>query len=408
MISQPNLCALPLFAALSPATLDALSASMTVEEQPEGAVLATPKEPPRALQVVLSGRLATTRDGVTTPAIPGAWVGEEAVLLGPRRHERIVVAERARLGCLTRAAFDQVFRAQLDAGLEGPGRQYLAVEERIPVASEAPGIGLALSSGGALAIAHLGVLRCLIRAGISVAAVAGSSGGALFGALYCRGLALDRIIEFAGELSRLVRRRGGLWDFAKPPVTGLIRGDLTTRLYEEALSTVQFADLTTPLQVIATDLVSGTAVTLDSGSVAAAVRASMGVPGVYEPCRVGDALLVDGGFSDPTGIGAPILGQCWLRIASVTLDDPDELGVLAPPLAGPHLLDLVTARANSLLDHLPASAFQPAGDLVIRPDLTGFSVLDYGRAEELIAAGEAAAEARIADLLRKLQARRPE
>jgi NTE family protein len=329
-------------------------------------------------------------------------VGEEAVVLGPRRNERIVVEEPARLGCLTRAAFERVFRQLLADAPEGPAVAVGSEDSSVPARGDHPRVGLALASGGALAIAHVGVLHVLRRESIPIAAVAGSSGGALFGALFCRGLSLERIVEFAGELVRLVRRRGGLWDLAAPPVTGLIRGELTTRLYEEVLGGACFSDLAVPLEVAATDLVTGETVILASGTVAGAVRASMGVPGVYEPCRVGDRYLVDGGFSDPSGAGAPILRGCDLRICSVTLDDPDEMAVAVPALPGPHLLSLITARANALLGRLPATALEPEADVVIRPELSSFSVLDYSRAEELIAAGAAAAEAKLPELRRKL------
>ncbi len=161
-----------------------------------------------------------------------------------------------------------------------------------------PRIGLALSCGGARGLAHVGVIQVLEEEGIHVSAIAGTSMGAYVGSLWAAGLNGTKLEELAREIKdrkTLLR----LLDPLFPPSEGLIRGDKIRRHLERSLGTLTFAELRTPLLVVATDLDALTAKVFDRGPVAAAVHASSAIPGVCAPVRLNGHRYVDGGASEP-------------------------------------------------------------------------------------------------------------
>jgi NTE family protein len=150
-------------------------------------------------------------------------------------------------------------------------------------------VGLALGGGGARGMAHVGVIRVLERAGITVDCIAGTSAGALVGAAYAAGLNSDQLLEMAlqmrwRDILRLVWPRQGFISFARlESYLVHILGDLT------------FAELKIPYAAVTADLATGKQVVLREGRVARAVRASCSVPGIVTPVEVDDRLLIDGG-----------------------------------------------------------------------------------------------------------------
>jgi NTE family protein len=156
-------------------------------------------------------------------------------------------------------------------------------------------VGLALSGGGARGLAHIGVLKALEAAGIHPHCIAGTSMGAVVGALYAAGHPVDRLEEEALQFTGL----GKLLRFVDwlPSWRGLMNGQSIYNYLEALLGpNLTFADLDLPLGVTATDLVSGQAVNLTSGSVIDAVRASLSLLGIFTPLRRQGQRLVDGGF----------------------------------------------------------------------------------------------------------------
>src|SRR5205814_10431523 len=126
-------------------------------------------------------------------------------------------------------------------------------------------VGLALSSGSARGIAHIGVLKVLQESRIPIDMLAGTSAGALFGGLYAAGLGIDDLVAFALLLHRKSSLRGGLWDFQFPPRSGLIKGDRTVNFIKQFLGDKRIEDLSMPFHVVATDVVSGDEVVFSSG-----------------------------------------------------------------------------------------------------------------------------------------------
>ena len=159
-------------------------------------------------------------------------------------------------------------------------------------------IGLALSSGGAKGLAHIGIIQVLEENGIEIDCIAGSSMGAYIGATWAYG--------FDGmKLEKLAREHEGRWgllhffDPVIPPRQGFIRTRRTTRRLRNSLGDVHFSELVRPLRVVATHLDTLERVVFSSGDVVNAVDASIAIPGVCVPVTLDGETYIDGGIADP-------------------------------------------------------------------------------------------------------------
>ena len=154
-------------------------------------------------------------------------------------------------------------------------------------------LGLALGSGGARGVAHIGFLQALEEAGIRADCVSGCSMGAIVGACYCAGVPLETVKEkiLSLKLSHVAAlnvnpiRSNGLFRFTKA------RKLIETYIPPETT----FEDLQIPFACVATDLVTGVTVELDRGNVIDAILASSCIPGAFTPQIVEGKMLVDGG-----------------------------------------------------------------------------------------------------------------
>lgn len=184
-----------------------------------------------------------------------------------------------------------------------------------------PKIGLVLSGGGAKGIAHVRVIQVLDSLGIVPDYIAGTSMGAVVGALYASGYTGNQIdsiakkipwtslfsntitfpeinIEEKDEFGRYVYElplKGLTPQFPLGIVEGQQIEELLAELFFPVNTIAEFDQLPTPFICVASDIVKGEPVILNSGSLAAAVRASMSIPTVFAPIRIGEQLMVDGG-----------------------------------------------------------------------------------------------------------------
>jgi NTE family protein len=160
-------------------------------------------------------------------------------------------------------------------------------------------VGLALGSGGAKGLAHIGVIKILEKHHIPIDFIAGSSIGAMVGGFYASGLTSNEIEEVA--LSTDWRRI--LSVLSDPRLkNGLIGGDKTRAFIERYVNGKNIEDCHIPFAAIATDLATGEIVVLRSGSMASAIRASVSIPLAYAPVEVEGRLLVDGGLAAPVPV----------------------------------------------------------------------------------------------------------
>ena len=160
-------------------------------------------------------------------------------------------------------------------------------------------IGLALGGGGVRGFAHLGVVRALRQLGVDIHCIAGTSMGAIIGGVIAAGAEqnADRWVE-APDWKKLP----SLFLELCFPWRSLIRGRKIERFLRDTIPIGNFSDLKMPFAVVATDYNNGSQVVLQEGDVHTAIRASMSIPGVFEPIDIGGCVLVDGGLVNPVPI----------------------------------------------------------------------------------------------------------
>lgn len=183
-------------------------------------------------------------------------------------------------------------------------------------------VGLALSSGGAKGLAHIGVIQVLEENGIEVDCVAGASMGAYVGGLWARGADGAQLEEIARENES----RWGLWslfDPVLPPRRGFIKTGRVMKRLRRWLGDAWFCDLIRPLRVVATNLATLERVVFSTGDVGNAIEASIAIPGIIVPVTVNGETLIDGGIADPLPVD--VLREMGIeRIIAVNVIPPPE------------------------------------------------------------------------------------
>jgi NTE family protein len=279
-------------------------------------------------------------------------------------------------------------------------------------ALDRPTVGLVLSGGGARGAAHVGVIKVLDELKIPVDFVAGTSMGAIIGGLYASGMPAGELTSLAETLDwqklltdrppraeRSFRRKsdddGFLVDFdLGVNKSGLIfpEGFIQGQNFELALKRLSlpvilidnFDKLPIPFRAVATDIVSGEAVVIDSGDLASAMRASMSAPGIFKPVRRNGRILVDGGIADNLPIQVVRdMGADILIVVDVgfPLLPEEQLGS-AIAVTKQMLTILINSRAQEQISSLTSD------DILISPDLGEFGSQDFKRLPEAQQLGE--------------------
>lgn len=241
-------------------------------------------------------------------------------------------------------------------------------------------IGLALSGGVGYCMAHIGVFQALEKAGLKPDIIAGTSGGALIGALYASGIKPDRLEEIAKGIKWTSLMGLGM----------ILKGLASSKPIEDLVKELlgrdrRFADLSIPMLVTAVDLISEEKVIFpekDSDTVALPVRASCSLPMVFTPVKHGERLLVDGGMlvQLPTielkDKGADfIIGVTFLRNRTV-----------------PGNIFEVTLRTLSIANQERLERQRKAADLLIECNVGQTNRWDLQAAADFIKIGRMAAE----------------
>ena len=156
-------------------------------------------------------------------------------------------------------------------------------------------VALALSSGGARGLAHIGAIEELEAQGYHISAIAGCSMGALIGGVYAAG----KLEEFRNWMKTIDRKKMlELTDFSLS-LNHLVKGSRIIEAIMEFVPDMPIEDLTIPYCAVATDLKAGREVVFDKGSLFEAIRASISLPSFYEPVQRDDMILIDGGVINP-------------------------------------------------------------------------------------------------------------
>jgi NTE family protein len=288
-----------------------------------------------------------------------------------------------------------------------------------------PKIGLVLSGGGARGAAHIGVIKVLEELKIPIDCIAGTSMGSIVGGLYASGMTIGEIetvltsIDWSDAFKDLIPRedrsfrrktddetyllkqKAGLGDDLKFKLpTGFIQGQKIDLIFKRLTIPVSdirtFDDFIIPYRAIATDIVTGEAVILDSGDLAMTMRASMSVPAVFSAIEIDSRLLVDGGVSNnlPVDVvremGAEIVIAVDISTPLLKREELKSAVAITEQLTGILTRRNTEAQIASLSDN----------DILIVPDLGEITSGSFARADEAVPIGYAAAEAKKKELLR--------
>ena len=275
-----------------------------------------------------------------------------------------------------------------------------------------PRLGLALGGGAARGIAHVGVLEWLEDHHVPVDCVAGTSMGGLVGGVYATGMS-------AAELHALLastdwghlfqpgadypalpfRRKEDAWQYPVRFELGLRDGVnlpaglnpgqhvsmLLSRVALPCSGTDSFDALPTPFRCVAVDLNTAQEVVFADGSLATALRATMAIPGVFDPVRVEGRVLVDGGVLDNVPVNA-------VRAMGANVVVAVEVMAVEGGTAPEDLLGLAERSLRVMMEAMARPGLAQA-DLVLEPDLQGLSTDDFDTVDVLAARGYAAAAA---------------
>ena len=187
-------------------------------------------------------------------------------------------------------------------------------------------VGLALGSGAALGLAHIGVFKVLEREKIPIDVVAGSSIGALIGAFWTSGITAQQLEEVAMIFKgRWQTFRLFAEDIVFVPKFGFITGRRVVRLLRHYLGDRTFRDLEIPLRIVACDYAHRQLAVFDEGSVVDAVRASISIPAIFVPYHVRGRDMIDGGILDPVPVDVLLSLGVTKIIAVNTLPSPEDI-----------------------------------------------------------------------------------
>lgn len=277
-----------------------------------------------------------------------------------------------------------------------------------------PKIGVALEGGGALGLAHIGVLKWFEEHHIPIDYLGGTSMGGMVGGFYATGKSADDLrnivkkadwpLLLSGEIpypDLAFRRKEDAREVPNSFLIGLKHGatlppglnsghQINLLIDRETLpysSVSSFNDLPIPFRCVSTELVSGKPYVFHEGSLSNAMRATMSIPGVFSPVRENDKVFVDGGLVDnlPTDVvrsmGSDVVIAVHLQISKTTANEIQSAFS-------------VLGRSVALIISETELRGMAGADLLISVAAEDYSSMDYDKAEALIAKGYAAASAK--------------
>ncbi|RXT15069.1 patatin-like phospholipase family protein [Ammoniphilus sp. CFH 90114] len=252
-----------------------------------------------------------------------------------------------------------------------------------------PKVGLALGSGGARGIAHIGVIKVLEEEGIPIDYISGSSMGSLVGAFYAAGISPDMMKKLAINLKRKY------WIDLTVPKMGFVAGDKIKEMVRILTHGKNIEELEIPLAIVATDLEKGERVVFTKGPVFQAVRASVSIPGIFVPEMVDGKMLVDGGVIDrvPVTVVKDMGADVVIGV---------DVGMISSVGKFTSIFDIIAQTIQVMEREIFRFRISEA-DVMVTPEVGAYSATSFNEIEELIQAGERAAREAITEIKQVLQ-----
>lgn len=252
-------------------------------------------------------------------------------------------------------------------------------------------VGLALGAGGAKGLAHIGILQVLLEAGIPIDILAGSSIGAVIASSYAAGGDPYMMGKLACKLNK------SFYVDVTVPRLGLLKGDRALDLIRLFTHNSTFEQMKIPLAVVATDIEKGEKVVFKEGDVAQAVRASISIPGIFNPVSYQNRLLVDGAVIERVPITV---------LKEMGADYTIGVDVKSWPSKPQEVNNIyeVIMQSIEVLENEARKNYLESADFLICPDLSAVGTLDFHKAFDCIEIGREAALAKLDDLKSSLAA----
>jgi NTE family protein len=285
-----------------------------------------------------------------------------------------------------------------------------------------PKIGLALGSGAARGLTHIGALKAIEECGIKIDYISGCSIGALIGGAYAKGMSVSEIEDFALQTNWKLMSKVFLPTFS---LSSLINDSYIVEILNSIIGKTTFEELKIPFSAITTNIHTGKMVVLEKGNLLNAIRASISIPILLSPVTIGKHKLVDGGLVNPTPVDI-VKKKKMDKVIAVNLRQFSSYGMFPnkiPAIVKPnvnikelslnekmqyfikHPIDYVSNNSNEKtpdpkfwemiyqmliiiqvqVGDLSLQINRP--DILIEPDTSGFKAFDFNKAKELIEVG---------------------
>lgn len=268
----------------------------------------------------------------------------------------------------------------------------------IAVNKSAKRVGLALGSGVARGLAHIGVLEVLEREGIPIDMISGTSMGAIIGAAYAGGKSASEIKEIALDLGW--KKMLPLLDLTAP-ITGFIGGRRLKKRLKEIIGEVNFSDLAKPFACVAMDIVNGEEIIFRDGPVLDAVIASVSLPIIFKASRSQGRFMVDGSLVTPVPVRVlKEMGADLIISVNVLHRHGEKIPIHPEDLRRekePNIFNMMIHVTNIITSHLVESSLTGT-DILIEPNMVDIGLADFHKAQLSIRRGELAALESIADI----------
>jgi NTE family protein len=248
-----------------------------------------------------------------------------------------------------------------------------------------PDFGIVFSGGGARGLAHIGVLAALETHGIYPGLIAGSSMGAIIGAMYASGLSPDEMLRIAKN-----RKLYNLFNWTMPRKGGMLSLKFLQQVLETHLPADSFESLQKKLFISVSNISSGQHEIISSGPLFPYVIASASIPIVFEPQVINGHTYVDGGLFNDLPV-EPLVGNCGQIIAShVNYNGPD------PQLAS---IRSIAERVYRLAIYNNVQKnFNKCDFIIDPPELRKHGIFDFKHIDKLFTIGYEATEALINEM----------
>ncbi|MBV1700978.1 MAG: patatin-like phospholipase family protein [Hyphomicrobiales bacterium] len=273
-----------------------------------------------------------------------------------------------------------------------PERPPITVPRASHGASSYPSVALALGGGGARGLAHIVVLETLDEMGIRPVLISGTSMGGIIGAAYAAGISgaeirkhvLSLVRDRSDVMARLLKARVGrfadlLAGRMSNPV--LLDGEIFLDHFWPRAVPNRFEDLQTPFIAVATDFMGRQQAAISTGPLAPAVAGSMAIPGLIKPVEFDGMILVDGGAVNPLPFDH-LMGKAEIVIAVDVTGGP-----VADSIQVPKPFEAMFGSAQIMMGAITNQMLRVSSpDILIRPPVDQFRVLDFFKASQILEA----------------------